>query len=191
MMKRMLAMILVIVLMLCAVAVAESAVIREKTIMIEGTDEVIVETLYESPLGYQLWYPADWFAAYHEEECDFFDAIDEEANVGVSIADQEITPEYADETLTGEIEIALANGGELVGDIRQWQLESGATVKCAELTYGDAFNPVYYICVEDKVFCVACFYPADAAEGFGRRIEEMITTFEWIIPDAANGQSES
>ena len=184
-MKKILAAILAFAMMLCAAAVEESAVTREKIIMIEGTEEVIVETLYESPLGYRLWYPADWFTAYHEEACDFFDAIDEEANVGVSIADQEITPEYADETLTGEIEIALANGGELVGDIRQWQLESGAIIKSAELIYGDNVNMIYYICVEDKVFCVACFYTVEAAEGFGRRIEEMISTFELNIPQSS------
>lgn len=179
MVRKILAMMLVIVLMPCA-AVAESAVTREQTIMIEGTEEVIVETLYESPLGYRLWYPADWFVASHEGECDFFDSVDKEANVGVSIADQEISPEYADESLNAEIEIARANGGELIGDIREWQLESGAIIKCAELAYGDTFNPIYYICVEDKVFCVACFYPAEAAEGFGMRIEQLISTFEYL-----------
>ena len=187
-MKKILAVILSIAMLMCAAAAAESAVTRETTIMIEGTEETIVETLYESPLGYRVWYPADWFAASHEGECDFFDSVDEEANVGVSIADQQIAPEYADETLAGEVEIALANGGELVGDVREWQLESGAIVKCAELVYGDAFNPSYYICVEDKVFCVACFYPAEAAEGYGRRIEQMISTFEWMSADGEETQ---
>ena len=98
--------------------------------------------------------------------------------MGVSIADGEMDPEYADETLEGEIEIALANGAELVGDIRERQLENGAIIKCAELVYGDAFNPIYYICAEDRVFCVACFYPAEAAEGYGMRIEQMLSTFE-------------
>ncbi len=184
-MKKILAVILSVAMIMCLSAAAESAVTREKIIMIEGTEEIIVETLYESPLGYLLWYPADWFAAAHEEECDLFDAIDEEANVGVSIANQEITPEYADESLNAEVEIALANGAVMAGDIRQWQLESGAIIKAAELIYGDDVNMIYYICVEDKVFCVACFYPVEAAEGFGRRIEQMISTFELNIPQSS------
>ena len=179
-MKRILAVILSIAMMLCASAIAESAVTREITFMIEGTEETIIETLYESPLGYRVWYPADWFVASHEEECDFFDAIDESANVGVSIADGEMSPEYVDEMLAAEVEIGLANGAEMVGEIREWQLENGAIIKCAEMIYGDECNRIYYICCGDSVFNVACFCPLEAVEGYGMRIEQMLSSFEQI-----------
>jgi len=160
------------------IACAENVQTRESVVMIEGTEEFITETLYESPQGFLVWYPADLFAVTHEEGTDYFDTAPDFIEAGVAIVDGQMSYQAADEMLEAEIEMSIANGGSVIGEIEEWQLESGMTVKHAQIIYGDNHNPIYYLYGRDRVFCVSCYYPAEAAEGIGARIERMVSTFE-------------
>ena len=180
-MKKVLVLTLAMFMFVYAgIACAENLQTRESIVMIEGTEEIITETLYESPQGFLVWYPADLFVATHEEETDYFDTASGFVEAGVAIVDGQMSYQAADEMLEVSIEMSIANGGNMIGDIREWQLDSGVIVKHAQIIYGDDHNPIYYLYGGDRVFCVSCYYPAEAAEGIGTRIERMISTFELV-----------
>ncbi len=54
---------------LCMLLIAPSALseTREGVIYLEGMEETIEETLFESPLGFSFWYASDVLEAYHGE----------------------------------------------------------------------------------------------------------------------------
>lgn len=180
-MKKVLTLTLAIFMFLYAgIACAENVQTRESTVMIEGTEESITETLYESPQGFRIWYPADLFIVTHEDGNDYFGTVPGFVDAGVAIVDGQMSYQAADEMLGAEIEMSIANGGSMMGEIEEWKLESGVIVKHVEIIYGDNHNPVYNLYGSDRVFCISCYYPAEAAEGIGARIERMISTFELV-----------
>jgi len=178
-MKKIISMILMI-LLLSGMACAGEVQTRESIVMVEGCGETITETLYESPQGFRIWYPADLFTVAHEEGSDCFETIPGFADAGVAIADVQTTSEYVDERMNAEVEKALANGAVIPVEAEEWQLENGISVKYAEIVYGDSCNPLYYLYGKGRVFCLSCYYPLEAAEGIGARIQRMISTFEQI-----------
>ncbi len=178
-MKKILFIILSI-LLLSGMACAEEAQTRESIIIIEGYEETIVETLYESPQGFRIWYPADLFVVTHEEGNDYFESDAEIIDVGLAIVDSQVSHEFVDELLAEMLEISIANDGQIMGEVEQRELASGVTVRHVDIVFDDDFNSIYYVYGAQQVFCISCYYPMDAAEGWDARIEQMISTFEWI-----------
>jgi len=178
-MKKILSMILM-VLLLAGIACAEEVQTRETVVLVEGCEETIIETLYESPQGFQIWYPADLFTAVHEDGSDFFESTPGFVEAGVAITDAQTTSEYVGEMMNAEVEKAIANSAVIPGEVEEWKLESGISVQYAEILYGDSCNPLYYLYENDRVFIVSCYYPLEAAEGIGARIKSMISSFEWV-----------
>ena len=176
MMKKLFSLALTLVL-LAGFTCAHAAQTRERVIMIEGCEETIVETLYESALGYQIWYPADLLQAYMQDGSDYFDSPD--GSVGVAIVASNMSPEYVDEDMEALIELSVANGGEVLGEVEHWETELGVNVKHVDIIYDSTYNSAYTLYGTDWVFDVSCHYPQEAAEGFGTRIEQMLSTFEW------------
>lgn len=179
-MKRILLFVLVVI-MLAGTATVHAQT-RECMIIIEGYEEIITETLYESPQGFRIWYPADIFAVTHEDGNDYIDSVDGIIDMCVAIVDGRMSYEAADEMMDADIEMSIANGAEILGEIETWTLDSGMTVKHVDIAYNDEYNPIYYLYGSGRVFCISCHYPAEAAEGFGARIEQMISSFE-LIPE--------
>lgn len=178
-MKRFLSAILAALLLIGA-ACADEARTRESIATIEGLEETIVETLYESPQGFRVWYPADLFDVSHEDGNDYFLSAVAGADVGVAIVDPQMPSEYIDEFVAELLEISIANDGRIMGEVEQRELASGITVKHADIVFDDDFNSVYYVYDAHRLFCISCYYPTEAAEGWGARIEQMISTIEWV-----------
>lgn len=171
---------MLMVLLLTGTAHAGDAHTRESIMMIEGSEETIIETLYESPQGFRIWYPADLFVVTHEKSNDYFDTNPEYADAGVAITEEQMSYEDIEEMLSADIELSLANDGIVPEAIEAWQMESGLNVKYVNIIFNDVYSPLYYLYENDRVFCISCYYPVEAAEGIGARIEKMISSFEWI-----------
>ncbi len=99
---------------------------RESVIWLEGQEEPIEETLFESPLGFSFWYDADRLEAWHGEK-DLMDGVVVEGLylddfVILSMIPEEDAVEYVDDL---DMDIVAESAGSRVQQDIYWELEDG------------------------------------------------------------------
>ncbi len=177
-MKKVLAVLIMLTLVIFGSALAQT---RESTIMIEGMEEKIVETRYESANGFSLWYPADMFKVEDFYGNDKILPADETIEgVELLIVPVDIPVEES-EGLIQEAGGGYMEGEAEIGEIEKYVLESGLEVSRVEVLCEGVVNRFYLITGNDKVFCLTATFPLEAAEGFGVRFENIIAGFETEI----------
>lgn len=181
MMKKFLA-ILTACMLLCGAAMAETtsaADTRVSVILIEGTEEEITETLYESEQGYSLWYDAERLVPteLYGHTCFAPDATIEEPAISLLIVDTDINPE------DGEAFLGEAVGGygpEAEISEPAWEtLENGITIGTISAVEEGVVYRFYLVMDDVNVLCLTATYPLEAAEGFGVRFDHMVRTIEF------------
>jgi hypothetical protein len=176
-MKRVYVFILAFILLAGSVACAQT---RESVIILEGMEEKITETLYESPDGFRLWYPEDMFRIEDFYGNDRVLPADETVEgVELIVVPVDIPTEEA-----GAM-IAEATGGYMegeaeIGEIEEYSLASGLEVKSVQVLCEGMISRFYLITGNESVFCLTAMYPLEAAEGFGVRINAIVDTFETV-----------
>lgn len=170
-------LILVLALLISGLALAEGAAMRERTIQMEGAEEIIQETYFASENGYSLWIP-EGFSVTSDEGSDTIWATDaEEDSVNMTIVPVQIDPSEDDAFLaeaTGGFEFEDAQ----ISDPTEWTLESGLNVKSAEVAFEGNIYRFYLISGEDMIYCLSATFPAEAIEGYGARLAEIVESFE-------------
>lgn len=177
-MKKVLAILIVLTLSAaCFAGFAEGADTRESVLIIEGTEEKITEQLYESFKGYSIWYSTDTFAIHSGIGYDTVSPIDASIDdVYMTIVPVEIAIEDAD-ALLDEAVGGYDPENAIISDVSERQLESGFSVKSVEVQSEGMINRFYLICGNDKVFCLNAFFPEEAIEGYGVRLEAIVDSF--------------
>jgi len=176
-MKRVFAFILACILMMTAGS-AFAQETRERTVMLEGIEETITETMYLSPNGFSLWYPADLFKVVSEYGHETIVPADETIeNVSLMIVPVDIPVEES------EAFIYEATGGYMedeaeISEVQEGKLDSGLDVKSVQAALAEEIHRFYLITGADKVFCLTAMFPIETAEGFGARMEQIISTFD-------------
>lgn len=160
-------------LLLCLpAALAEET--RQGVIALEGQEETIEETLFESPLGFSFWYAGDWLDAYCGEKDNIDGVIVDTDNsddfMVLFMIPEEDAAEYTEDF---EINIAdLALDGRVQMDV-----------------YRDLEEGRYYfltvIAEKDQYLCAVGEYAEEAAEGnakfFQRVLDSVAFTSECLI----------
>lgn len=177
--------LLALVLLMCLAVpgVAEGAVTRQETIYLEGQPEEITETLYESKLGYSLWYEADSFSVQPAEDaaaCDVFyptDGSDME-NCQLRIARKGAVESDADfQALMAEI-AEDAFGSARTDALYDVELETLWPYQgvSATLEEQNSVRDLYGIHTPNGVYVIQLAYPLEAAEGWGARMKRLLST---------------
>jgi hypothetical protein len=165
---------------------ATPPVTKEATISLEGMEEPVTLTLFESELGYSLWYDANLFALVKPDEqsaaqqvTDTFAPAIEGAIPGVSLT---IHPD-------SQADVSLSDAGEAMlktmqdGGFTVTQLDTSTLFPQYEALgfHGVSSEGVmeqYLLQFENARFILSLSYPQEAAEGFGARLYYLISTFE-------------
>lgn len=177
-MKRTLVILIALLLSIAVLgAFAEGEVTRENVLMIEGTEEKITEQLYESYKGYAIWYCPDFFSISSGIGVDTVNSNDADSDdVYMTIVPVEIPMEYAD-GLLDEAVGGYDSQNAIIGEVSERHPESGFSVKSVEVVSEGMISRFYLICGNDKVFCLNAFFPEEAAEGIGVRLEAIVDSF--------------
>lgn len=179
-MKKTLAIILFVIMAVSSIALASPVQTREGVIMLEGMEEPVTETLYESVNGFSLWYPADTFAIVQENGNDVIRPADASIE-GVSLIIVPVDiPVEESEALILEATGGYMPGEAEISEIAEWQLESGLNVKSVDALCEGVINRFYLITGHDRVYCLTATYSLEAAEGFGARLDHIVATFEVV-----------
>ena len=165
---------------------ATPPVTKEATISLEGMEEPVTLTLFESELGYSLWYDANLFALVKPDEqaeaqqvIDTFAPSIEGVIQGVSLS---IRPD-------SQADIPLKEAGEAMlktmqdGGFAVTQLNTSTLFPQYEAlgfhgVSGEGVMEQYLLQFESARFVLTLTYPQEAAEGFGARLYYLISTFE-------------
>lgn len=180
-MKKVSAFILGFILVFCANPVfAQEMPARESGVVIEGIEETISETRYESENGFALWYPSETFRVYSEYGHETIVPLDETVDdVSLMIVPVDIPVDQA------EAFIHEATGGYMpdeavISEITEWKLDSGLNVKTVQATLAEEIHRFYLITGEESVYCVTAMFPLEALEGYGVRLERIVSTMEAV-----------
>lgn len=149
---------------------------RQTIVMMEGMEEEIQETLFDSGLGYSIWYEADRLVPSEQYGHVTFVPVDggEEPVISLMIVQAEIAKEQA-EAFLGE----AVGGYEPTAEISEpvWEtLENGVVIGTVDAMEEGRIDRFYLVMGGDQVLCITATYPLEAAEGFGVRFDRMVKT---------------
>lgn len=173
-MKRIL--ILALALLISGMALAEGTMTRERAIQIEGAEETIRETYFESENGYSLWIPEGFDVTSDLGYDSIYAADAEEDSVYLTIVPVEIDPSEG-EAFLGEATGGFDSEAAVISDKTEWTLESGLNVKSAEVAFEGYMYRYYLISDEKAVFCLTAAFPEEAIEGYGARLAAIVDSF--------------
>lgn len=191
-MKKFVSVICAVLMLLSALAFAETENLQPETrisvITIEGIEEEITETLHVSEGGYSLWYQADNFLLNTADDQTHLFAIDStpegaEIGIGTSAAYMLIVPvdisyEDTDAFLmeaTGGFDPSVA----VIGEPTAETLENGIEIKTVTVTEESTVFTYYIVTNGEKVLCITALCTLEAIEGFGTRFYNIVKTIEF------------
>ena len=189
-MKKVISVIIATLMLISAFAFAETAEpeTRVTTIVLEGMEEEITETLYTNEAGYSIWYQADLFQLNVNEDQAHLFAIDstvegEEPGLTTSSAYMLIVPvEIAYEDT--DAFLVEATGGfdpsaAVISKATSETLENGVEIKSLTVTEDTTFYGFYIVTNGEKVLCISTICPIEAVEGWGARFDHMVMGIEF------------
>lgn len=159
-------------------AMAEPVPSREGTVIVEGMEEQVTEFQYESLNGFTFWYPIEYFMVVCENDYDVVYPADAEIEgVSMTIVPVEVPVEEAD-ALLDEAMGGYMEGEAEIGDIQEMQISETVNAKTVDVICEDVVYRFYLITGNEKVFCLMATFPLEALEGFGTRLDSVVSTFE-------------
>lgn len=169
--EKALAALLVLALAFAATAAAET---RTRVTAREGMEEEILETRFESRLGYALWYDAAQFTYYPG-------GMEEGGDMFVPASGDAVTPVYLSATLKTGIspEDAVAQqesrfAADGLEETSDQVLESGAACRVVAAERAGVFYRVYLFETGEDVLAIETACAAEAEEGFGSRLADLV-----------------
>ncbi len=179
------AWMLVCMMVLLAAALPAQAQTRESTIAIEGEQEPIMETLYESSLGFSFWYANEYFGVTEGDAA----ASAGNQSVMIYLLDEDLDPDEIRATAIAFMEIRpIAVPAE-----DNWKAETGYTdaeiygeyvddEETLSLVYHHGINPEGLFATEAVVYTddqgvvIDAFWPEEMNEGFGKYLQRLMRT---------------
>ena len=160
-------------LCLCLCLTPAQAETRQGVIWLEGMEEIIEETLFESPEGFSFWYTADGFSA------DF--GTDDPAE-GVTV-----TNIYSDDSMTLSM-ISEEEAAALAGDIAEQAAEARVQVDLPEEIKDGKIHFCTLIGDHGKYLRASGAYYLEAAEGTAKYFRHFLDSVAFAHPDALTGR---
>lgn len=172
-------MILLAMVLLLGSAFAEAPLERpqrERIIYVEGLEETITEACYTGKFGYSIWVDESMLQlAMTEVECDMYlESAAADVSVLVDFVDaswEEVRPQLA---LLTDAHPPYSLGAEsqyFIGEELEYFTRT-AQAKGVCTRY-------YLVRMPQGMLKIVAQYPEEAAEGYGVRIDEMISTIEF------------
>lgn len=183
-MKRVLAILLVLLLTLCAAqAEGMDELLRERKLIINGVEETVTETKYISMNGFSLWvdpehfWPTNAFGGVTDEFVDVDAALGEaERMVTVLMVPAEVPHDQA-EPFLGEA-VALYPP-ENVTDAERVILPSGLEYYVRQAVEEGVVYRFYAVLAPEHLVCVTAGFPEAMAEEYTTRVNAMINSIEF------------
>lgn len=191
-MKKKVLLIFVTGLMaLASLSYAESPipVTREESIYLEGVEETITTTRFESQRGYSLWIDTDYLTLQPEGEGNDIDEFlrpdTEDRRYLVAINYDGVLGYTFEEAAESALQVLTDNhaGAE------EFDIEgtfTGLTARGFCATDGDMTFLKYVVDAGEGAFYIYITFPREAAEGFGSRAIQMLKSFEILARDDAD-----
>ena len=175
-MKKLLAIALALVLTLSMGALAET---RTRTDVIDGVQQQITETRYESAAGFSLWYRAD---AVEPLVNDFNDCF---VPVGAGVDSDTVL-------LIVPVDIPLSEADSLIYEatggygpeyeisvVYNEMLDNGMMMKSVS-AYTDSSIDYYHLVTDgERVLCITALYTLESAEAYAAVFFDMISSLEF------------
>lgn len=159
-------------------AMAEPVATREGTVIVEGMEEKVTEVRYESLNGFTFWYPIDNFMVVYENDCDVVYPSDVEIEgVSMTIVPVDVPVEEAD-VLLAEAVGGYAEDEAEIGEVQEMEISETVSAKTVNVICEGTVYRFYLITGNEKVFCLTATFPLEALEGFGVRLDSVVSTFE-------------
>lgn len=173
------AVLLIVGLLACAEA--PTPVTRQERILLEGNEEMITTTRFESYRGYALWIDMDYLTLIPEVEglgMDLFRRPDmEDYRYEVAIYYSGWLGYTFEEDAETTLQIMRDNYANAEAfDIEGTFGDLPASGFCA--TEGDMVYLHYLVDVGEGAYNIAVSFPQEAGEGFGARVIQMLGSFE-------------
>ena len=181
-MKKYLAFFMICALFLSGAAIAgteNQPETRTATILLEGMEETIEKTRWDSADGYAIWYDAARVAPGDMYGHGYFAPTDaeDETEISLIIVKTEIDP--AD----GKAFLGEAVGGygpeAEISEAVWTTMENGITIGTISATEEGVVYRFYLVTDDINVLCITATFPMEAAEGYGIRFDHMVRTIEF------------
>ncbi len=160
-------------LCLCLCVPSATAETRQGVIWLEGMEESIEETLFESPEGFSFWYAVDGFSA-------DFGIADHTAGVVV-------TNIYSDDYMILSM-ISEEEAAELAGDIAEQSAAARVQADISEEMKNGKIHFCTLIGDHGKYLRVTGAYFPEAAEGTAKYFRHFLDSVAFVHPDALTGR---
>lgn len=153
---------------------------KEGTIYLEGIKETVTLTLFESELGYRLWYDAALLAPAPEDEGgDTFVPASPDAVQGVSLGVRYSSrQDYTLDNAGPDTVKSLTESGYAVTAIDTSELFPACRSLGFHAAKGESILDTYILEAGEGQYYITASYPLAAAEGFGGRLHHTVKTFE-------------
>ena len=196
-MKKIISVALALLFVFCCAIAEDAPETRVSVIEGEGIREEIVETLYTSEYGYNLWYPAELLApvdmkAVGEKDgaVYMFDVfvpawyleVEEEvpANelIYMMIVPTDVPVEYADDFLleaTGGFDPGVA----VIGEARELETDTDTVIKTIDVEENGVVFRYYLVMNAERMLCITTTFPVDALEGYAIHIERLVASINF------------
>ena len=150
---------------------------RESVIWLEGMEEAIIETKYESPEGFSFWYDADLMEA-------DLGTVDETEGVIISSL-------YSDDFMFLSM-ISPEEADELIGDREVETAQDPETGRVTTEVYCELENTSFHfltlISENGKTLCAQGVYSLEAAEGNARYFQRVLDSVGFADPALQAGE---
>ena len=157
---------------------------REAVIFLEGMEEPVTETLYESALGFSFWYDAELMTVDESASEDGRSLIVFPTESDLPVYLELMMPEAVGMLPNKFLEQNAAPGTEYYYDATEAGDEIMGFVQRAE--FNDSLFTAYSVVCSDETFVAAyATYPLEAAEGFGSRFSRLLSTVSFTPEEEA------
>lgn len=176
-MKRWMAAVLCMLMLSCCVSAEETVRVHE--MLLEGINEQVTETLYQSGEGYEIWYPSDYLTPGEQygHTCLYPIGAEGEGDTYFLIVPAQADPADA-EALLSEAVGGFGPDAQISEPV--WTTnESGALLGSVQAEEDGVIYRYYLAAGAEELLLITSCFPAEAAEGFGARFDRMAETISF------------
>lgn len=171
-MKKMMLQLLLMILCLMMIVPTSVAETREGVIMLEGMEETVEETLFESGQGFSFWYVNDTLKAAYYEDDDIdgvvINTLYSDDQMVISIISEEEIDKYA---------------GNYPVNIKELSQNSSLRIELYDVLKDGKYSFGTLIAEKGR-YCLAYgTYSMEAAEGNAKYFQRVLDSFRFLHPD--------
>ena len=158
---------------------------RTAKITLEGVEEEYTEVQYLSNNGYSIWYPENLLLSTINGHEGFLYKEDSEAEVSiVPEGEMKLTDSYLKKA-AGNFKTSGEYKKVTISKIQKLKADSeDVTIKKIQVVHDDTADCFYIVKGKDNAMLITSSMQAEALEGLGARVDQMVRTIEFLEKDS-------